>query len=194
MPSRHISVLEGLKRCQALLSGWDRDPPGQRGADLRLLALDPGPTRVQLCQCETRIRPQKLPRRKCGYLSAKASAPARSQFQPHDPARRQLSVRGMRLGHCRSDLVPISLLYSPSRQISPPGRAFINWVTALFARPQFVRRGRVAPRRRIGYNLPELLLLDNAELWVRLEQNFGSERRFRACFGTKLWVGDQALP
>lgn len=37
------------------------------------------------------------------------------------------------LGHCRSDHVPISVLYPPSRQASPPVRAFIDWVTALFA-------------------------------------------------------------
>ena len=37
------------------------------------------------------------------------------------------------LGQCRSDHVPISLLFPPSRQASPPVRAFIDWVTALFA-------------------------------------------------------------
>lgn len=37
------------------------------------------------------------------------------------------------LAHCRSDHVPISVLYPPSRQASPPVRAFIDWVTALFA-------------------------------------------------------------
>ncbi|OWJ68878.1 LysR family transcriptional regulator [Inquilinus limosus] len=37
------------------------------------------------------------------------------------------------LGRCRSDHVPISLLFPPSRQASPPVRAFIDWVTALFA-------------------------------------------------------------
>lgn len=37
------------------------------------------------------------------------------------------------LGHCRSDHVPISVLYPPSRQASPPVRAFIDWVMALFA-------------------------------------------------------------
>lgn len=37
------------------------------------------------------------------------------------------------LAHCRSDDVPISVLYPPSRQASPPVRAFIDWVTALFA-------------------------------------------------------------
>ncbi|HWL71959.1 MAG TPA: LysR family transcriptional regulator [Geminicoccus sp.] len=37
------------------------------------------------------------------------------------------------LGHCRSDRVPISVLFPPSRQASPPVRAFIDWVTALFA-------------------------------------------------------------
>lgn len=42
------------------------------------------------------------------------------------------------LGQCRSDHVPISVLYPSSRQASPPVRAFIDWVTALFA-------GRAAP-------------------------------------------------
>jgi len=37
------------------------------------------------------------------------------------------------LGQCCSDHVPISLLFPPSRQASPPVRAFIDWVRALFA-------------------------------------------------------------
>jgi LysR family transcriptional regulator for bpeEF and oprC len=37
------------------------------------------------------------------------------------------------LGQCHSDHVPISLLFPPSRQASPPVRAFIDWVGALFA-------------------------------------------------------------